>query len=154
MRAYEYLGLISEKEGNISKALSSYDAAFSISDRQNPSFGFKLASMYLKLGKGQEALDVANEIMENHPHYPRLHEEIVDRARSIVGSDRRGSPQEMFESQTRRKRWNLSGEWGYLEGVRWWRCMRDDPRMIIGCSTHEWLFHASCVTSSVNNTIK
>ena len=83
-KAWEYLGYIMEKEASYQDAANHYEAAFSLEQRQNPTMGYKLAFNYLKAKKYVEAIDVCHTILDLAPDYPKLEQEILNKARECL----------------------------------------------------------------------
>jgi len=46
--------------------------------------GFKLAFNYLKAERFVEAIDVCHKVIKMYPNYPRIREEILDKARESL----------------------------------------------------------------------
>ncbi|KAM9417884.1 tetratricopeptide repeat protein 21B-like [Salvelinus alpinus] len=79
-RAYEYMGYIREKEQSYHDASVFYGHAWLYTNRVNPSMGFRLAFNYLKFKQYNEAIEVLTE----HPDYPLIQTEVLERARSAL----------------------------------------------------------------------
>ena len=47
----------------------------------SPSLGYRLAFNYLKARRLVEAIDVCHTVLEKHPQYPKIHRDILDKAR-------------------------------------------------------------------------
>ncbi|XP_069503848.1 tetratricopeptide repeat protein 21A isoform X2 [Ambystoma mexicanum] len=83
-KAYEYLGFIMEKEQSYQDASANYELAWKYSNRSNPTIGFKLAFNYLKGKKYLDAIDVCHKVLKTYPNYPRIREEILEKAQSAL----------------------------------------------------------------------
>uniref|UniRef100_A0A1I8J5Y6 Tetratricopeptide repeat protein 21B n=1 Tax=Macrostomum lignano TaxID=282301 RepID=A0A1I8J5Y6_9PLAT len=83
-KAYEYLGFLMEKEQNYKDAARNYELAWRYSNQTNPAIGFKLAFNYLKSKKLVEAVDICHVVLKNHPTYPKIKKEILDKARQQI----------------------------------------------------------------------
>ncbi|XP_045566828.1 tetratricopeptide repeat protein 21B isoform X2 [Salmo salar] len=83
-RAYEYMGYIREKEQSYHDASVFYDHAWLYTNRVNPSMGFRLAFNYLKFKQYNEAIEVCHKVLTEHPDYPLIQTEILERARSAL----------------------------------------------------------------------
>ncbi|OON23300.1 tetratricopeptide repeat protein [Opisthorchis viverrini] len=57
-KAYEFTGYVMEKEQNFHEAARNYELAWNISNRSNPSVGYKLAHARLKIRQLLEAIEV------------------------------------------------------------------------------------------------
>ncbi|XP_028660000.1 tetratricopeptide repeat protein 21B [Erpetoichthys calabaricus] len=83
-KAYEYLGFIMETEQSYKDAASNYEMAWKYSNRANPVIGYKLAFNYLKDKKYVEAIDVCRKVLNDHPGYPKIRKEILEKAQLSV----------------------------------------------------------------------
>ncbi|XP_043833873.1 tetratricopeptide repeat protein 21A isoform X1 [Dromiciops gliroides] len=83
-KAYEYMGLIMEKEQSYKDAASNYELAWKYSNRANPSIGFKLAFNYLKDKRFVEAIEVCHSVLKEHPSYPKIREDILEKAQGSL----------------------------------------------------------------------
>ncbi|KAL2804032.1 tetratricopeptide repeat protein 21A isoform 2 [Daubentonia madagascariensis] len=83
-KAYEYMGFIMEKEQSYKDAATSYELAWKYSHQANPAVGFKLAFNYLKDKKFVEAIEVCHSILSEHPNYPKIREEILEKAQGSL----------------------------------------------------------------------
>ncbi|XP_072455054.1 tetratricopeptide repeat protein 21A isoform X3 [Notamacropus eugenii] len=83
-KAYEYMGLIMEKEQSYKDAASNYELAWKYSNRANPSIGFKLAFNYLKDKRFVEAIEVCHSVLKEHPNYPKIREDILEKAQGSL----------------------------------------------------------------------
>lgn len=80
-KAYEYFGLICEKEQQYQEASSHYSNAWIYCNRNNPSIGYKLAFNFLKTQKYIESIDTCLQVLKSYPKYPKIKKEILDKAR-------------------------------------------------------------------------
>eukprot|EP00731_Ephydatia_muelleri_P012930 Em0007g240a len=85
-KAWEYLGFITEREQAYKDAAVNYENAWKYSNCSNPSIGYKLAFNYLKAKRYVDAIDVCHKVLENHPGYPKIRKEILDKARLSIRS--------------------------------------------------------------------
>nr|XP_012597615.1 tetratricopeptide repeat protein 21A isoform X6 [Microcebus murinus] len=83
-KAYEYMGFIMEKEQSYKDAASNYELAWKYSHQANPAIGFKLAFNYLKDKKFVEAIEVCHSVLSEHPNYPKIREEILEKAQGSL----------------------------------------------------------------------
>ncbi|XP_048728803.1 tetratricopeptide repeat protein 21B-like isoform X2 [Ostrea edulis] len=83
-KAHEYLGYIFEKEQSYKDAASSYEMAWKYGNKNNPVIGFKLAFNYLKAKRFVDAIDICHHVLGNHPNYPKIRKEILDKARASL----------------------------------------------------------------------
>ncbi|CAG9315664.1 unnamed protein product [Blepharisma stoltei] len=81
-RAMELLGLIKEREGNYKESSNFYESAWRLS--KSSSIGFRLAFNYLKARRFVDAIDVSKEVLKLFPDYPRIKQEILDKARESL----------------------------------------------------------------------
>ncbi|XP_059966738.1 tetratricopeptide repeat protein 21A isoform X2 [Mesoplodon densirostris] len=83
-KAYEYMGFIMEREQSYKDAATNYELAWKYSHHGNPASGFKLAFNYLKDKRFVEAIEVCHDVLKEHPNYPRIREEILEKAQGSL----------------------------------------------------------------------
>ncbi|XP_076985876.1 tetratricopeptide repeat protein 21A isoform X2 [Tamandua tetradactyla] len=83
-KAYEYMGYIMEKEQSYKDAATNYELAWKYSHHANPTIGFKLAFNYLKDKRFVEAIEVCHSVLREHPNYPKIREEILEKAQGSL----------------------------------------------------------------------
>ncbi|CUG87792.1 Hypothetical protein, putative [Bodo saltans] len=83
-RAWEYMGLIFEKEQSYKDAADCYENAWKLVKESDPSIGYKLAFNFLKARKFVQSIDVCHKVLTSHPSYPKIRKEVLDRARSML----------------------------------------------------------------------
>uniref|UniRef100_A0A452S1R0 Tetratricopeptide repeat domain 21A n=1 Tax=Ursus americanus TaxID=9643 RepID=A0A452S1R0_URSAM len=83
-KAYEYMGFIMEKEQSYKDAATNYQLAWKYSHHANPAIGFKLAFNYLKDKRFVEAIEVCHNVLREHPNYPQIREEILEKAQGSL----------------------------------------------------------------------
>uniref|UniRef100_A0A670IZN8 Tetratricopeptide repeat domain 21A n=1 Tax=Podarcis muralis TaxID=64176 RepID=A0A670IZN8_PODMU len=83
-KAYECLGYIAEKEKAYKDAAANYELAWKHSHQANPTVGFKLAFNYLKDKRYVEAIDVCHDVLKACPEYPKIREEILEKAQTAI----------------------------------------------------------------------
>ncbi|XP_057410082.1 tetratricopeptide repeat protein 21A isoform X2 [Balaenoptera acutorostrata] len=83
-KAYEYMGFIMEREQSYKDAATNYELAWKYSHHANPASGFKLAFNYLKDKRFVEAIEVCHDVLKQHPNYPRIREEILEKAQGSL----------------------------------------------------------------------
>lgn len=83
-RAWEYMGLIFEKEQSYKDAADCYENAWKLVKESDPGIGFKLAFNYLKAKKLVQAIDTCHKVLATHPNYPKIKKEVLERARSLI----------------------------------------------------------------------
>ncbi|XP_059018012.1 tetratricopeptide repeat protein 21A isoform X5 [Mustela lutreola] len=83
-KAYEYMGFIVEKEQSYKDAATNYELAWKYSHHANPGIGFKLAFNYLKDKRFVEAIEVCHHVLREHPNYPQIREEILEKAQGSL----------------------------------------------------------------------
>ncbi|GAB1600375.1 repeat 21B-like, partial [Argonauta hians] len=81
-KAYEYTGFIMEKEQSYQDAANYYERAWTLSRKNNPVIGYKLAFNYLKARRYTDAIDICNLVLTSHPNYPKIQKEILAKARA------------------------------------------------------------------------
>uniref|UniRef100_UPI00358DF2F5 tetratricopeptide repeat protein 21B n=1 Tax=Myxine glutinosa TaxID=7769 RepID=UPI00358DF2F5 len=83
-KGYEYMGFIFEKELIYKDAVASYEMAWKYAWQSNPTIGYKLAFNYRKTKRYVDAIDVCHKVLSVHPNYPKIREEILDKARASI----------------------------------------------------------------------
>ncbi|KAJ1621235.1 hypothetical protein T492DRAFT_847184 [Pavlovales sp. CCMP2436] len=98
-RAYELLGMVKEKELAYEDAARAYEKAWQLEREASASVGFKLAFNFLKSAnlthpplpplamQAKEyvgAIDVCHKVLQAYPDYPKIREEILDKARMAL----------------------------------------------------------------------
>ncbi|XP_054549191.1 tetratricopeptide repeat protein 21A isoform X2 [Talpa occidentalis] len=83
-KAYEYMGFIMEKEQSYKDAATNYELAWKYSHHANPAIGFRLAFNYLKDKRFVEAIEVCHNVLREHPNYPKIREEILEKAQGSL----------------------------------------------------------------------
>ncbi|KAK2497899.1 hypothetical protein MC885_006116 [Smutsia gigantea] len=79
--AYESMGFIMEKEQSYKDAAANYELAWKYSHHASPAIGFQLAFNYLKGKRFVEAIEVCHQVLVKYPDYPKIREEILEKAR-------------------------------------------------------------------------
>ena len=80
-RAWEMMGLINEKEQSYKDAADCYSNAYKLMNESDPHLGYKLSFNYLKAKRYVQAIDIAKKVLAQHPRYPRIQSDVLDRAR-------------------------------------------------------------------------
>ncbi|KAG5445156.1 Tetratricopeptide repeat protein 21B [Clonorchis sinensis] len=80
-KAYEFTGYVMEREQNFHEAARNYELAWNISNRSNPSVGYKLAHSRLKIRQLLGAIEVCLQVLAVYPNYPRIKTDVLDKAR-------------------------------------------------------------------------
>ncbi|KAM5158028.1 tetratricopeptide repeat protein 21A [Mantella aurantiaca] len=83
-KAYEYLGFIMEKEQSYKDAAVNYTLAWNYSSQSSPAVGFRLAFNFLKDKKYVDAIDICHKVLKDHPTYPKIRREILEKAQSCL----------------------------------------------------------------------
>ncbi|KAK6629913.1 hypothetical protein RUM43_003734 [Polyplax serrata] len=81
-KAYDYAGLIAEKEQLHKDAAVQYEKAWRYCGQTNPAIGYKLAFNYLKGKRYADAIEVCYAILKLYPDYPRIQKEILEKAKT------------------------------------------------------------------------
>uniref|UniRef100_A0A8C2HWB0 Tetratricopeptide repeat domain 21A n=1 Tax=Cyprinus carpio TaxID=7962 RepID=A0A8C2HWB0_CYPCA len=79
-KAYEYRGLLMEREQRHSDAALQYEQAWKHSRRAHPAVGFRLAFNYLKCKNYTLAVDVCHQVLQQRPDYTQIQDELLTRA--------------------------------------------------------------------------
>eukprot|EP00898_Chlorokybus_atmophyticus_P001805 jgi/Chlat1/2625/Chrsp178S02467 len=80
-KAWEHLAHILEREQMNKDAAEHYEHAWKFENEASAPVGFKLAYNYLKSRRYVEAINVCHKVLAVHPGYPKIHKEILDKAR-------------------------------------------------------------------------
>lgn len=83
-KAWEYLGLVMEKEQSYADAADAYEHAWKYESERSASVGFKLAFNYLKAKRFVDAIDICHRVLEIEPTYPKIKKDILDVARKML----------------------------------------------------------------------
>ncbi|CAH3021819.1 unnamed protein product [Porites evermanni] len=83
-KAWEYMGYIMEKEQAYKDAAKNYENAWIYGNQNNPTIGYRLAFNYLKAKRLVDAIDVCHKVLNQHPNYPKIRKEILDKARQAL----------------------------------------------------------------------
>ena len=86
VKAEELMGLIKEKEKAYVDAADHYARAFKMSNKRNAAVGFRLAFNYLKAQRYVDTIDVSKEILKEHPDFPKVQTDLIDKARAQIRS--------------------------------------------------------------------
>jgi tetratricopeptide repeat protein 21B len=81
-RAWELLGSIAEREQAYKDAASHYEHAWQLSNEKDAAVGYKLAFNYLKASRSVAAITVAQAVLKNDPQYPKIKQDVLDKARA------------------------------------------------------------------------
>ncbi|XP_026858776.2 tetratricopeptide repeat protein 21B [Electrophorus electricus] len=79
-RAYEYMGYIMECDQRYKDAAKQYELAWKYSYCIDPAIGYRLAFNYLKCKNYTQAIDICHQVLQEHPDYPQIQAEILNRA--------------------------------------------------------------------------
>ncbi|QDZ19093.1 tetratricopeptide repeat domain-containing protein [Chloropicon primus] len=83
-KAWEYIGIIMEKEQAYKDAADKYLRAWKLGSNSDPQLGFRLAFNYLKAKRHVEAIDVCHKILEQSPDFPKIRAEILEKAQASL----------------------------------------------------------------------
>ena len=83
-KAEEFMGYIKEKERIYVDAANHYERAWTMSNKRNATVGFRLAFNYMKANRFIDAIDVGKDILKSYPDYPKVHSDIIAKARSMI----------------------------------------------------------------------
>lgn len=79
-KAYELLGLLSEKEQKYNEASQNYKKAWELSGAADAALGYKLAYNMLKNKRYAETVSVCQKVLSSNPEYPKIRKEILEKA--------------------------------------------------------------------------
>ncbi|DBB04932.1 TPA: hypothetical protein ACH3X3_010212 [Trebouxia sp. C0006] len=83
-KAWERLGSILEREQAYKDAAEHYENAWKHEQQSSPAIGYKLAFNYLKASRFVDAVDVCHKVLKSHPTYPKMKQDILDKARANI----------------------------------------------------------------------
>ena len=83
-KAWEFLGLVKEKEMSYQDAAAHYEKAWKFENEASAAVGFRLSFNHLKAKRFVEAIDVCHRVLSLYPDYPRIREEILVKARESL----------------------------------------------------------------------
>eukprot|EP00941_MAST-03F_sp_MAST-3F-sp1_P006174 g6174.t1 len=83
-KAWEHMGLIMERECAYKDAAEYYEAAWRYSGKRSAPVGYKLAFNYLKAKRYIDAVDVCQNVLSVWKDYPKIREDILDKAREAM----------------------------------------------------------------------
>ena len=73
-----------EKDMQYDQAAECYGKAWQLEFEASATVGFKYAFTLLKIKKATQAIDVCEKVLELYPDYPRIREEILNKAMQQV----------------------------------------------------------------------
>ena len=65
-------------------AAEHYERSWKFSAESSPAVGFRLAFNYLKAKRFVEAIDVCQKVLKEHPAYPKIQKDILEKARMSI----------------------------------------------------------------------
>ncbi|XP_018326606.1 tetratricopeptide repeat protein 21B [Agrilus planipennis] len=80
VKAYENLGLISEKEQSYKEAANYYGNAWKLGGKSNPAVGYKLAFCFMKCKKYADAIETSQTVLSLDPNYPKIKKDVLDKS--------------------------------------------------------------------------
>ncbi|CAE7571991.1 TTC21B [Symbiodinium sp. KB8] len=83
-RAWEYLGMIAERESAYRDAADMYKQAWKHDNEASAPVGYKLAFNYLKADNFVRAIDVCHKVLEIFPDYDAIRTEVLHKARALL----------------------------------------------------------------------
>lgn len=83
-KAWEYMGLVMEKEQSYRDAGDHYEQAWKFEGEASATVGYKLAFNYLKARRYVEAINVCHKVLAMYPDYPKIKRDILEKARSSL----------------------------------------------------------------------
>lgn len=81
-QAWEYMGLVMEKELSYADAAEHYENAWKYSSQASPQVGYKLGWNYLKAKRYVDAVNVAHKVLKTFPAYKGIKTDVLDKARA------------------------------------------------------------------------
>ena len=83
-KAYELLGSISEKKQEYENAMSIYNQAWAVSEYRDCTIGYRLATLHFRNQDFVNAMVIGKKVLAINPTYPKIKEDIIDRARDSL----------------------------------------------------------------------
>ena len=83
-KAWEFLGVVKEKEMSYKDAASHYEKAWLYENEASATVGYKLSFNYFKAKKYVEAIDVCHKVLQQYPDYPMIRADVLDKAREAI----------------------------------------------------------------------
>mmetsp|Transcript_5618 Transcript_5618/g.19788 ORF Transcript_5618/g.19788 Transcript_5618/m.19788 type:complete len:1322 (-) Transcript_5618:141-4106(-) len=83
-KAWEYQGLIYEKEASYADAAQVYEMAWQFDNKRNASVGYKLAFNFLKAKRYIDAINICHAVLKLQPGYEKIKTEILEKARGSI----------------------------------------------------------------------
>ena len=83
-KAWEFLGLVKEKEMSYQDAASHYGKAWKFESEASAAVGYRLSFNHLKAKRYVEAINVCHKVLSLYPDYPRIREDVLDKARESL----------------------------------------------------------------------
>ena len=83
-KAWEFLGVVKEKEMSYKDAASHYENAWKYENESSAAVGYKLSFNYLKAKKYVEAVDVCHKVLQQFPDYPKIRKDVLEKARQAL----------------------------------------------------------------------
>ena len=83
-KAWEFLGLVKEKEAAYKDAASHYEQAWTHASEASAAIGYRLSFNYLKAKKHVQAIDVCHKVLKLYPDYPGIKNDVLDVAREAL----------------------------------------------------------------------
>ncbi|PHJ22416.1 tetratricopeptide repeat-containing protein [Cystoisospora suis] len=80
-RAWELLGIISEKRGHHEQASGYYAKAWALSQQRDLSVGFRLAENLLQSKQPVKAITICHLVLRQRPDFPRIRKAVLEKAR-------------------------------------------------------------------------
>lgn len=65
-------------------AAEHYENAWKYEQQTSPAIGYKLAFNYMKASRYVDAVDVCHKVLDRHPAYPKMKQDILDKARASL----------------------------------------------------------------------
>ena len=69
IKAYEYIGMLKETENCYEEAADYFSKAWELTERKDPTIGYKLALAYSECGKYVDSREVCHIVTNNFPQY-------------------------------------------------------------------------------------
>ena len=83
-KAYELLGTLFEKKGDIEQAVGFYNRAWSVSEFRDCGIGYRLSALYFRQKDYANAINMGKKVLAVNPSYPKIKEEVIDKARELL----------------------------------------------------------------------
>lgn len=84
VKAYEYCGIIHERNEKFDDAATAYMEAWAITEECDNAIGYRLACVYFKNKQYVQCINTSKKVLALNPTYPKIKTEIMNKARELL----------------------------------------------------------------------